>query len=177
MGVSAKRKQELQSNKGEMGPADSLKYNVVFHVVREEYERAIDELEKFRDQDFEYPKLSSRISGYICHAIDLVNAVRSKRSFPGFKNLPAAKQKDLSEKYQLHFDDLQVTLDHIEKIQLDESMEDIRATVWVVKTAAIAVAVVCGVAFALEISNNLLGTVIAVIDEGFSSISDWILRF
>lgn len=175
MGSAAKIDyRDLQVDNGQMGRADSLRYNVMTHVVQEEYDRAIEELRLFHSQDSEFPMLGGRVLGYTEHAIDLVNGIRTKRNFPGFKNLPVSKQQDLSDKFKEHFNELENVLRQIEIIQLEVRLDDMRSTVWVVRSVVIAVAAIVGVAFSIEVSSGLLATFLGVVDDGFLRTTIWL---
>jgi hypothetical protein len=176
MGLPVKKdfRSELGVEKKDLGRADTLRFNVLTYVVEENYERAIQELQKFLESDFEYPKFKGRVERYIHHGIDLVNAIRAKRKFPGAQMLTMAKQQELNEKFAAHFSELQSVLKRVEHIQHDVRIEDIRSTVWIVKAvihSAIAIAVV---AFLLDINNGLMQTTMLVVDDIFLEITRWI---
>ena len=113
-----------------IGQVDTLMYNVCTYVAEEKYETAIEALEKFLNQDSEYPKFKVRVEKYVRHTIDLVHAIKAKRSFPGIQSLTMSKQQELVEKYREHFDEMKEVLKKIEKVQNELKMEDIRSTVW-----------------------------------------------
>lgn len=159
---------------GDMGTADTLRYNVLTFVVEENYERAIHELKAFLEKDTDYPAFRGRIERYIQHAIDLVHAIRAKRKFPGVQMLTAAKQKELNEKFAAHFGELQVVLKKIERIQSDLRIEDVRSTVWVVRVAVVALTAVVVVAFLLDVNQGLLRTALTVFDDLFYQWTNWL---
>src|SRR6185312_7473140 len=118
MGLPAKKDQfQLQVERHDMGKADTLRYNVITFVVEENYERAIQELRTFSEKDSEYPKFKEKTERYISHAIDLVNAIRTKRKFPGAAFMTMAKQQELNERFREHFNELQNILKRIEKTE------------------------------------------------------------
>lgn len=169
-------KPDLGVDRKDMGRADTLRFNVLTYVVEENYERAIHELKAFLERDFEYPKFKGRVERYIHHAIDLVNAIRAKRKFPGAQMLTMAKQQELNEKFASHFAELQHILKKVEHIQQDVRIDDIRSTVWIVKAAihsAIAIAVV---AFLMDVNNGLMQTTMLVVDDVFLEITRWIFN-
>lgn len=160
----------------DMGHADTLRFNVLTYVVEENYDRAIFELKAFLERDTEYPDFKERIERYIHHAVDLVNAIRAKRKFPGAQMLTMAKQKELNEKFVAHFSELQFALKKIERIQQDVRIEDLRSTVWIVRTAVQAVFAVAIVAFFLDVNAGLLKTTILVFDDIFRGITLWLFN-
>lgn len=170
-------KPELGVDRRDLGRADTLRFNVLTFVVEENYDRAIGELKKFLDRDFEYPKFRERVERYIQHAIDLVNAIRAKRKFPGAQMLTMAKQQELNEKFASHFSELQYVLKKVEKIQDDVRIEDIRSTVWIVKAIIHSAIAIAAAAFVLEVNRGLMRTTILVVDDLFQEITQWLFKF
>lgn len=167
---------DAAAEKSDAGRADSLRQNVLSLVVEENYDRAIRELKAFLEVDFEYPNFKSRIERYVHHAIDLVNAIRAKRKFPGMQMLTMARQQDLNEKFRTHFLELQYMLQKVEKIQRDIRLNDVRSTVWVIKALSTSVIVIALVAFAMDAHSGLIATVINVFDDLFLEASSWVIK-
>ncbi len=172
MGLPLKRdmKAELGAVGKDMGRADTFRYNVLTYVVEENYDGAIRELKGFLEADSEFPRFRERIEPFILHGIDLVNAIRAKRKFPGAQMLTIAKQQELNEKFVSHFSELQGILKKIERIQNDLRLEDIRSTVWIVKAAITSAIVIAVVAFLLDVNQGLLQTTIVVVDDVFRDV-------
>ena len=169
-----KDKFQLQIDRGEMGKADTLRYNILTFVIEENYERAVESLKNFLKHDSDYPNFHDKIERYILHAVDLVNAIRAKRKFPGAKYMTMAKQQELNERFRQHFLELQGVLKRIEKIQVDLRIEDVRSTVWVVRALAQAVFAIVVVAFVMEMTQGLAQTAFVVADDGATQTIDWI---
>lgn len=168
MGLPAKKAaMQLNVDRHNMGRADSFRFNITTHVVEENYDKAIEELRGFLDKDSEYPKFKERVERYVNHAIDLVNAIRAKRKFPGMNSLTIAKQQEIADRFKEHFDELQYVLKKIEKIQGDLRVDDVRSTVWVVKALIVSIFFVATAAFLVDASHGLLDTTINVIDDAF----------
>ncbi len=167
---------EFKLGREELGKADTLRYNVLTFVIEENYERAAKELKKFLETDFEYPNLHQRIERYILHCIDLINAIRVKRSFPGSNMLTMAKQRELNEKFILHLQELQMILKKVEEIQHDTRIADIRSTVIVVKTFAYCLIALAVAAFIMDIQKGLLTTAITVTDDMFQELVNWVFK-
>lgn len=163
-------KPDLGTAGKDLGRADTLRFNVLTYVVEENYDKAIEEMRNFLLQDFEYPTFKSRVDRYIHHGIDLVNAIRAKRNFPGAHMLTMAKQKELNEKFVAHFSELQFILKKVERIQTDVRIADIRSTVWVLKALSWSVFAVVVVAFLLDVNAGLLKTTIIVVDDVFREL-------
>jgi hypothetical protein len=175
MGLPARKQAtQFQIDRSDMGKADTLRFNVLSYVVEENYDRAIETLIEFRDKDSDYPKFKERTERYVSHAIDLVNAIRAKRNFPGMKSLTVAKQQELGEKFASHFHELQYALKKIEKIQVDVRIDDVRSTVWIIKALMHAALAVMVIAFALDVSHGLFNTTAIVLDDFFQTLTSMI---
>lgn len=174
MGFPGKKNDELGKAGRDLGKADTLRYNVLTYVVEENYDSAIRELREFYNTESEFPKLKDRIERYVQHGIDLVNAIRAKRNFPGMKLLTVAKQQELNEKFVAHFGELTQVLKRIERIQNDLRLEDIRSTVWIVKAAITAAIAVATIAFLLDVNQWLLQTTVVVVDDLFKEFTVWL---
>lgn len=177
MGLPIERNSEnLQFDRKEMGKADTLRFNVCTFVVEEDYERAISALEEFLNSDSRYPNFKPKVSRYIEHCIDLVNAIRAKRKFPGMNHMTMAKKQEINEKYKEHFNELQYILRKIEQIQISVKLDDLRSTAWVVKALFHSLFALCLVAFMLELGNGLFFTGVIVIDDFFLEITHWLMQ-
>lgn len=180
MGLPAKQNQGfdpgIDIDRKEMGKADTLRYNIVTYVVEENYDKAIHELRLFLDAKSEFPKFREKIERHITHGIDLVNAIRAKRNFPGAKNLTMAKQQELNERFKDHFNELQHVLKVIEKIQVELKLQDIRSTVWVVKALVNSVFAIALIAFFMEASRGLFLNFWVVTEDYFIKLTDWLFR-
>jgi hypothetical protein len=178
MGLSARRdlKAELNAISNDMGRADTLRHNVLTFVVEENYDAAVRELKMFLESEFEIPKARDRVERFIQHAIDLVNAIRAKRKFPGVQMLTSAKQQELNEKFVTHFAELQMILKKVERIQHDVRLEDIRSTVWIVQALITSAIVIAVVAFLLDVNQGLMETTIVVADDVFRDLTTWLFR-
>ncbi len=158
---------EFNVDRKELGPADTLRYNVATFVVEEKYDRAIEELRGFLDAKSEFPQFKDRVERYVDHCVDLINAIKAKRKFPGASSLTMAKQQELKERFHQHFEELQQVLKNIERIHGQLKLDDIRSTVWVVRTLMTSVIVVFAIAFTLEAKRGLGATIIYQIDDFF----------
>ncbi len=173
----ASKQVDMEKLMKDMGRADSFRYNVLSYVAEENYDGAIKVLKDFIEIESEYPDLKGRTERYILYCIDLVNAIRAKKNFPGAKSLTVAKQKELNDKYLTHFFELQQILKRVERIEYDIKIEDSRSTVWVIKAIMAALAVTFMVAFTKDLNAWLLRTTITVVDDSFQRLTEWIFSF
>ncbi len=160
----------------DLGEPDSLRYRVLAMVLDERYDGAINELKDFIEQPSDYPDFKERTSRLINHSIDLIYAIKAKRSFPGISSLTRAKQQELREKFKVHLRELQLSIKKIEKNLTDLRVSDARSTIYVVKATWYSIVAITALGFALEISNGLAKTTFYVLDDTITRTSDWLLR-
>lgn len=161
----------------DLGRPNTLRYRVLTMVLDERYDSAIGELKDFLDEPSEYPDFKDRVGRFVSHCIDLIYAIKAKRSFPGISSLTRAKQQELREKFKEHLMELQFSIKKIEKNQTDLRVHDVRSTIYVVKATWYAVVSISILGFFLEISNGLAKTSAIVVDDSVSKVADWLLRF
>lgn len=161
-------------DRSELGRPDSLRFNILSWVLDERYDRAIEELKDFLEKPSDYPNFKDKISRYISHSIDLIYAIKAKRSFPGINSLTRAKQQELREKFKSHFKELQYILKTVEKIQTDLRVQDVRSTIYVVKALWIAGISIIILGLWLDIVNGLAKTSYLVFDDTFGQIANWL---
>ncbi|WP_374033165.1 hypothetical protein ACES2I_09960 [Bdellovibrio bacteriovorus] len=163
---------DMNVDKSDLGRPESLRYNILTWVLDERYDRAIEELKDFLEKPSEYPNFQDKVTRYINHSIDLIYAIKAKRSFPGINSLTRAKQQELREKFKEHFRELQYVLKIVEKIQGDLRIQDVRSTIYVVKAAWFASLAIIVLAFWLDIVNGLAKTSVVVFDDGFGKLAN-----
>jgi hypothetical protein len=165
---------ELAVERTDLGTPDSLRYNILTWVLDERYDKAIEELKDFLEKPSEYPNFKGKITRFIFHSIDLIYAIKAKRSFPGIGSLTRAKQQELREKFKEHFRELQYVLKIVEKIHTDLRIQDVRSTIYVVKALWIAGLSIIVLAFWLDIVHGLAKTSLLVFDDIFGKFANWL---
>lgn len=161
-------------DQSDLGRPDSLRYNICAWVLDERYDKAIEELKDFLGRDSEYPNFKEKITRYIYHSIDLIYAIKAKRSFPGINSLTRAKQQELREKFKEHFRELNLVLKIVEKVQTDLRVADVRSTIYVVKALWFATFSIIVLAFWLEVTGGLAKTAVIVFDDSFTKFAAWL---
>lgn len=161
----------------DLGQPDSLRYKVLTMVLDERYDSAIQELREFIEQPTEYPDFKEKVIRFVNHSVDLIYAIKAKRSFPGISSLTRAKQQELREKFKEHLRELQFSIKKIEKNQIDLRVADARSTIYVIRAAWYSILAISALGFFLDISNGLAKTSIVVVDDAVTRTTDWILRF
>lgn len=161
----------LESERTDLGQADTLRYNVLSWVLEERYDKAIETLRATMTDPSEFPNYQDRVGRYLKHSVDLIYAIKAKRNFPGITSLTRAKQSELREKFKEHFKELQQVLKKIEKIERDMKIEDARSTIYVVRALWIGALSIVTVAFLLEVTGGMAQTASVVLED---SVERWI---
>lgn len=157
---------------GDFGKDNSFTNEVLAIVVSRSYGRALKQLKAYVEVKSSYPNFRFRTQRYIDHAESLINAIRAKRGIPGFETLSKSRQREIQEKTTQHFEELRRTLKKIERIEQSLRMNDVRSTVWVIRSMVHCGFIVLTVAFVLEISNGLLQSVGIVVGDWLNKVSD-----
>jgi hypothetical protein len=166
----------LESEKTDMGRADSFRYNVLTWVLDERYDRAIQEIKTFMDTPSQFPNFHGKIGRYMSHSIDLIYAIKAKRNFPGISSLTRAKQQELREKFKEHFKELQMILKRVEEVERDLKIHDARSTIYVIKAIWVASLAIIILAFFLEIVRGLGETTAIVADDTANRVNESIFN-
>lgn len=176
-----KEEEKLFSDTGiehtDLGEQNSLRYKVLTMVLDERYETAIQELRDFMQAPSEYPDFKDRVGRFVNHSVDLIYAIKAKRSFPGISSLTRAKQQELREKFKEHLKELQYSIKKIEKNQTDLRVSDARSTIYVVRAVWYSVIAISILGFFLEVTGGLATTSVVVVDDVFTRFTEWLLRF
>lgn len=165
---------EVGIERTDLGEPDSLRYRVLTMVLDERYDSAIQELREYVDAPSEYPDFKGRIGRFINHCVDLIYAIKAKRSFPGISSLTRAKQQELREKFKEHLKELQYSIKKIEKNETDLRVADARSTIYVVRASWYAIVVLAVLGFVLEVKNGLATTSLIVVDDLVTRGTDWL---
>lgn len=142
----------------EAGPMDSLQHGILHLVVIGNYDSAKYEIERYVDALEIYPQFRVRTERYVGHCHDLISAIKMKRNFPGLNALSRSRQQELVDKVKGHFEELKYYLRKIEKVERELKLEDMRSTIWVVKTFFHTTFIVLTAAFLIELFGGLGST-------------------
>lgn len=156
---------------------DELRTAVLNAVADEAFDQAIDVLQQFLNQPSDYPQFRNRIVRLVGHAIDLVNAIRAKKNFPGLNNLTRSKQQEIAEKIKDHFSELQMSMTKMERVIEQLRREDVRSTIWIIRAVIYACGVIVIVAFLKEVTGGLWGVFETVVGNSLDKGLDWLIRF
>jgi hypothetical protein len=122
----------------------------------------------------QYPDFKDRSEKFVQYGVELIEAIRAKRSFPGWNALNMSKQKDLFEKALAHFEDLKATLIRIEAIEREVRIIDVRSTVWVMRACVYSVGALMIFAFLRELTGGILPSVNTVVESTTGQIVDFV---
>jgi hypothetical protein len=168
--IAAKMRASVQ----DAGHVDGLRATILSRVASENYDGAIDDIKSYIDAKSDYPQFKARAERYLNYAVDLVNAVKAKRSFPGMQHLSMSKQQELFDRAMEHFEDLKVTLKKVEQIETEVRLDDVRSTVWVIKAMVYCVFGLLVLAFLMEVSRGVLPSAAIVVDDTFGNAINFI---
>lgn len=166
---------EVGIERTDLGKPDSLRYRVLTMVLDERYDSAIQELREFIDTPSDYPDFKSRIGRFVNHSVDLIYAIKAKRSFPGIASLTRAKQQELREKFKEHLKELQYSIKKIEKNETDLRVSDARSTIYVVRALWYSVVLLAAMGLFLEVTHGLANTSVVVVDDLAGRATSWLL--
>ena len=154
----------------DLGRPDTLRYNILSYVSKEEYDRAIKMLKEFIEKDSEYPNFRLKVERYCLHSIDLIFAIRTKRNFPGISGMTLTKQQELKVKCKEHFSELSLVLQKIENCLEELRLDDVKSTKIVVKSVWFSLITVFMAGVFLEFSNGMLTTFSLIVNDQYDKI-------
>lgn len=160
----------------DIGRADSLRSTILMLTLNEHYDAAIKELKVYLNAKSEYPQFASRTSRYASHSFDLINAIKTKRSFPGLSSLSTSKQQELQERALEHFDELKRMLLRIEKIDYELRLDDIRSTVWVIQAMFTGAVLVLAVYIVQSLSQGFFHSAHVVFNDYTTRLIDYVFN-
>jgi hypothetical protein len=166
-----KRLEKMQDD--ESTKVDSLRRAILSAVVAENYDRARKELNRYVDTKSEFPVFQKRAERYVKHCLDLIQAVETKRHFPGLAGLSLAKQQEIHERVVGHFNELRTHLMQIEKVEREQKLNDVRSTVWFLKAICNCVGIIVLAAFFLEYAGGMLHSADIVFDALIKDAMTW----
>ncbi|MBX3022520.1 MAG: hypothetical protein KF799_12680 [Bdellovibrionales bacterium] len=171
------RRKLKESQKLDGSRIDSVRATVLSSVVSESYDRAKDDLRAYVEHKASYPAFQVRVERHVEHCCDLIEAIKTKRNFPGLASLSLSKQQELHERVLEHFEELKQNLKHVEKVERDHKLTDVRSTVWVLKTLSFTVAAVMAVAFFIEVNSGMLMSSVSVAQGLLDDASTWVVGY
>jgi hypothetical protein len=169
------RRRLRDSQKADAGRMDSVRAGVLGFVVSEAYDRAKEELKAYVEYKSSYPAFQERVERHVQHCCDLIEAIKTKRNFPGMASLSLSKQQELHEKVLEHFEELKQNLKHIEKVERDHKLNDIRSTVWVLQSICYTGAALIAAALILDMREGMFSSTLMVTQVLLDQASTWVV--
>lgn len=160
-----------------LGRENSVQHVILKLVVEGFYDEAKVGLEEFGKNQREFPQFTFRSSRQINHCKDLIQAIKTKRNFPGISTLPKSKQQEILEKVLEHFDELKQYLKQIESLARDVRMSDLRSTIWVIRSGFFSVMSVAVAYLLSEFFRGIHMSFDIITDEGTERFIGWIFSF
>ena len=169
---------ELVREANKSDKAGTLTHRIMMLVAYKSYAQATTELTehiKLRAENFMALYLASH--RYVLRCQTLVTAIEKKRGIPNLELQSASKQQEIFDLIKEYFKELRMQLKGIENIERTLIIEDVRSTVWAVRTLFYCIIAVMVVGFMLDISTGSLATVINVARDYMSQFCGWLLDF
>ncbi len=166
-----------ESSKKDSGKGDQLSRSILSAVVAEDYDGAKNHLADYVAEKDSFPAFQERVQRYFQHCTELIQAIRTKRNFPGLATLSLSRQQEIHEKVMGHFEELKQNLKHVERIERDHKLVDVRSTVWVLQTISATVAAILAAAFVLDLKAGALSSLVYTVNQWVDSASTWVVSF
>lgn len=170
------RKKMQESQRGETG-RQGIRSAVLALVVSESYDSAREELEIYVEQQTAFPSFQERVARYVQHCRELIRAIETKRNFPGLTTLSLSKQQEIDERVLQHFDELKHNLRHIERVERDHRLTDLRSTVIALWSLSGTVAFVAAAAFLVDLKSGVLSSLIYTTSITLDNLATWVINF
>src|SRR4051794_18267457 len=89
------REKLRQVSEGEMGRHGGLRRAILGYIVAEKYDQAKEELANYIEvKTVDYPSFGPRVEKFLRHSVELIQAIQTKRNFPGLGSLSLSKQQE-----------------------------------------------------------------------------------
>ncbi len=98
------RRKLQEAQKKDVGRGDGLRRPVLTMVVTENYDGAKDRMQAYVEDLSQYPSFQDRVERYMRHCGELIQAIQTKRNFPGLASLSLSLQQEIHEKVLEHFE-------------------------------------------------------------------------
>jgi hypothetical protein len=158
----------------DFGKPDTMRHAILSWVSNASYERAVSELELYIETKRDYPTFRPRVTRLQAYCNDLINAIKAKKNLPGLNLMSVTKQQELHDRVLHHMIELGDVLRRIEGIEKDVRLEDLRSTVWVLKTLVAVVLALAVMLLAIDISKGFFNVSWLYMEDLSTDMTDWI---
>lgn len=168
-------RQLSESQKNDHGDSEGLRKQVLGDIVNANYDGAKEKILNYVGSKRDFLEFQRRSHRYVEHCIELIDAIQTKRNFPGFSSLALNKQQKIHEKVLGHFEEVKISLRQIAKIERDEKILDSRSTVWVLRSLSLVTFTVFVGWFLKDLYSGLLSSAVYMTEIGLEKFSNWLL--
>jgi hypothetical protein len=165
-----------EARKTDMGRGDGLRRQMLSWIVREEYESAKNALDDYIEGRGEFTEFQRRARRHVVHCHELIQAIQTKRGFPGIGQLSLSRQQEIHEKVLQHFEELKANLKQIERIERDSHLADVRSTVWVLRALSATLFLIAVAWFMVDLNSGLLSSAVYVAGGILDEFSFWFVQ-
>lgn len=114
---------------------EGFRHEILSMVSSKKYRAVLVEIEAFyKEKERTMPNFKLKARRYFDYIQQLIEAIEEHKTIPNFDQLPAAQQKKVHEQVFVYFDELNNTLKRVEKVIHDLKVQDVRSTIWFIKT-------------------------------------------
>lgn len=167
-----KSQEDLESKLSESisGRLDGLRYTILSLVVDGRYDLAIAEISFYANSDQKLQVFKVKAQRYLNHCEELIRAVESKIKFCQTRTITRSQKHQLYMMVMKHFHELTDSLKKIERIENDIRVNDLKSTVWVLKSFIMCIGVIIMVAMIKEAYISMQLPFLIVVNDSVESI-------
>lgn len=132
---------EVRLSENISGRLDGLRHTILSLVVEGRYDTAIAEISFYANSDQKLQVFRTKAQRYLNHCEELIRAVESKIKFCNTRTITRSQKHQLYTMVMKHFHELTDSLKKIERIENDIRVNDLKSTVWVLKSFIMCVGV------------------------------------
>jgi hypothetical protein len=166
----------LSLDRNDLGAGDTLRYNVLTDVLDENYDRAIATIEEFKNKPSPYPQFHARVERLLNYSIDVICAIRAKKSFTGLSHLTMAKQKEFVDKFKQHIIELKAIMTKIELIEHKVKLQDARSSVIFIRACWYSLVILVVGGFIIFSGDATTKNIAIVFEDSIVAVSEMIWR-
>lgn len=157
------------------GRANGLRHIILSSVVDGRYDEAIQELRLYEDMNSEIPVFRIQAERYFSHCEELIRAIDSKIKFAESKSITRTQKQDLHAMVRKHFVGLSESLRQIEILENNIKVQDVRSTVWILRSVMVSVLLILGALAFNEARFTLIRPILALVETGVQALVHVIL--
>lgn len=135
--------QAVDSDKSQMKEISGVDFNksgdtiskiILSLVIDDRFDSAMNEIQYYQQLKAKTPLFAGKTNSHFRSAVAIIRDIREKRNIPNFDRLRSGKQKEVRDQVIKQVKHLKDILTKIEQVDHDLKIQDVRSTVWVLKT-------------------------------------------